>query len=140
MAKLKVLREGQTNINSTDIWRFSLHSDYPTFKVLSSGQLTLSTLTAGGSLGYYAQTAVAHNLDYKPITFVYADFSPYPQYPGDLAIKTSDVSGWYIFYYNDSIIYVTQWSDSTNTYFRIETPEYNKSLTFYYTITADKWL
>lgn len=139
MAKLKVLREGETNINSTDIWRFSLHSDYPTFKVLSSGQLTLSTLTAVDDW-YYAQTAVAHNLGYKPITFVYADFSSYPQYPGDLAIKTSDVSGWYIFYYNPSIIYVVQWSDSTNTYFRIATPEYNKSLTFYYTITADKWL
>ena len=140
MAKCKVLREGETNINSTDIWRFSLHSDYPTFKVFSSGSLTLSATTAGGNLGYYAETSVTHNLGYNPITFVYADFSAYPQYPGDIAIKTTDVSGWYIFYYNDSVMYVLQWTDSTKTYFRIETPESGKSLTFYYTITADKWL
>lgn len=63
MAKLKILKAGETDINSTDIWRFCMHSDYPVFKIGTSGSNALS-LTAGNQ---YAEFTVSHNLGYKPI-------------------------------------------------------------------------
>lgn len=48
MAKFKVLRSGETDINSTDIWRFAIHSDYRNQKVTSIYQSTF-TLPAGSS-------------------------------------------------------------------------------------------
>ena len=74
MAKLKILRTGETNINSTDIWRFSVHSDYPTGKIALSGTTT-GTINSGdwtiGTPGIPVDeppgyVAIAHNLGYVP--------------------------------------------------------------------------
>jgi hypothetical protein len=63
MAKFKILKTGETNINSTDIWRFCVHSDYPTQKIYASGQTTL-TVSAGSTTG---SATVNHSLGYAPI-------------------------------------------------------------------------
>jgi len=63
MAKLKILKTGETDIESTDIWRFSVHSDYPTQKIYSSGQTTL-TILEGETSG---EKTISHSLGYAPI-------------------------------------------------------------------------
>ena len=63
MAKLKILKTGEADIESTDIWRFCVHSDYPTQKVYSSGQTTL-TIPAGNNSG---TKTISHGLGYAPI-------------------------------------------------------------------------
>lgn len=65
MAKFKVLNTGETDITSTDIWRFCLHSDYPTFKIQTSGSQNFS-IAAGESFGEYT---VTHSLGYSPVYF-----------------------------------------------------------------------
>lgn len=140
MALFRLLKSGETDIESEDIWRFSLHTRYPTYKIITQGTATLTANTAGGDLGYYAETTISHNLGYKPQSFVFADFSSYPSYPGGTQIKVTDVTGWYQFYYDDSTMYVVQYIDENNLTLRIETPESGKSLTFGYLITLDEWL
>jgi hypothetical protein len=63
MAKLKILKQGETDITSNDIWRFSVHSDYPTQKIYASGQTTL-TIPAGSNDGI---KTINHGLGYAPI-------------------------------------------------------------------------
>lgn len=62
MAKFRVLKDGYTDPDSTDIWKFIFHESYPTFKIASSGSASLS-LTPGN---FYAEYTVPHNLGYKP--------------------------------------------------------------------------
>lgn len=139
MAKFKILRNGETDIESTDIWRFAMHSDYPTYKIKQSGSITLTTTTTGGSLGYQATQTISHGLGYVPQTFVFVDLSAYPSYPGSIQMKKMDLTGWLIFYYNNSYFYITQYADANNIYFIFETPEYGKVITFDYIITLDEW-
>ena len=139
MAEKKILKKGQTNINSTDIWRFAFHSGYPTYKIIGQGALTLTANTPGGDLGYFAGGMVSHNLGYKPQSFVFADFSAYPPYPGFEQIRVTDVTAWYIFYYDDGNLYVSQSMDETGLYFGLESDIAGKSLTFGYIITLDEW-
>jgi len=139
MAKVKILKPGETDIESTDIWRFAFNSDYPTYKIKQSGSVTLTTQTVGGDLGYYHSATVAHGLGYVPQTFVFADFSAYPPYTGGTQIKKTDITGWIIFYYDDSYFYVSQYADENNIYFYLEAPESGKVLTFDYIITLDEW-
>lgn len=63
MAKLKILKTGETDIESTDIWRFCVHSDYPNQKIVSAGETTL-TIPSGSNSG---STTVNHSLGYAPI-------------------------------------------------------------------------
>ena len=63
MAKCKILKTGETDINSTDIWRFCIHSDYPTQKIYASGQTTL-TIPADSTSGV---KTISHSLGYAPI-------------------------------------------------------------------------
>jgi len=63
MAKVKILKSGETDIESTDIWRFCIHSDYPTQKVYASGQTTL-VIPAGSN---YGEKIITHSLGYAPI-------------------------------------------------------------------------
>lgn len=65
MAKMKVLKDGETDINSTDIWRFVMHSGYPTFKIAETGSATF-TIPA---LGDIADHTVTHNLNKYPVYF-----------------------------------------------------------------------
>lgn len=65
MAKLKILKTGETDIESTDIWRFIFHSDYSTFKIATSGS-QLFTISSGSDESHYD---VVHNLGYEPIYF-----------------------------------------------------------------------
>lgn len=63
MAKLKILKSGETDINSTDIWRFAMHSDYKNQKVTEIYETTF-TLPVGSSWlnGDYVSGVVNHNL------------------------------------------------------------------------------
>ena len=72
MSHFKALRTGYTDIDSTDIWKFSIHSDYPTQKIFSASS-TSATILAGNQ-GIEGQTVgnppvaktIAHNLGYVP--------------------------------------------------------------------------
>jgi len=66
MAFLRILKEGETNINSTEIWRFAYHSDYPTLKIKTSGKQN-AVMTAGT---HQKSITIAHNLGYEPNFFV----------------------------------------------------------------------
>lgn len=67
MAKVKILKSGETDIKSTDIWRFSFHSDYPTFKISEAKTDTIHLL-AGNDTAY---VDITHGLGYNPIFFCY---------------------------------------------------------------------
>lgn len=62
MAKARILQTGETDIASTDIWRYVLHEGYPTQKVASSGKETVSFSTEEE----YKQIIVTHSLGYVP--------------------------------------------------------------------------
>ena len=68
MAKAKVLRTGYTDITTTDIWKYSVHSDYPTQKVALSGSTTGTILN--GEMAVNESTTgcvvIPHNLGYIP--------------------------------------------------------------------------
>lgn len=61
-----MLKVGETDIDSTDIWRFTFHSDYPTLKIATGGSQTF-TINAGNS---YGELEVVHSLGYKPFYLV----------------------------------------------------------------------
>lgn len=60
--KARILRSGETDINSTDIWRFVLHELYPTQKVARQGSFTFS-LPIGTET---VSQVITHNLGYLP--------------------------------------------------------------------------
>ena len=64
--KVKILKTGETNIDSTDIWRFAFHSSYKPLKIETKGTTTL-TITAGN---YSTSATIAHNLGYPPFVRV----------------------------------------------------------------------
>ena len=69
--KARILKSGETNINSNDIWRFVLHEGYPTQKVSLSGKQTVSF-----SIGEeYKQVIITHNLGYVPKVKVSSEVS-----------------------------------------------------------------
>ena len=137
MAKVKILKEGETNISSTDIWRFAFHSNYPTFKIGSSGTVSLTATTVGG-IGYIAETSVYHGLGYIPQTFITADFSAYTDYETETAAKTQDITGFFIYYHLGGALQVFQSVDANYIYFGISSWDSGDSLTFSYIITLDE--
>jgi hypothetical protein len=137
MPVLKVLKSGETNINSTDIWRFAMHSNYPTFKTQNSGTFYLSA-TDGGGIGYIKEGSVYHGLGYKPQTFITADFSGYTDYEDGNPGKTQDVTGWFTYYHLGGALQVFQSVDENYIYFGISSWDYGDSLTFSYIITLDE--
>lgn len=103
MAKVKILKSGETDIDSTDIWRFIFHSDYTTFKIQSGGNQQF-TIPAGQS---YGEFTITHSLGYRPVYFANIKYGNYsfqvasaiaPFYNGDY-IYLENESGY------DSIIY-----------------------------------
>lgn len=64
MAKLKILKEGEIDITSTDISKFALHSDYPTWKVANSG--SDSVTIPADSFATWFSVDINHLLGYKP--------------------------------------------------------------------------
>lgn len=73
MAKFKILKEGETDIDSTDIWRFAFHSDYPTFKIASGGSQEI-TLSSGNT---EASHTIYHGLGYYPTFFAGIKYGSY---------------------------------------------------------------
>ena len=59
----KILHTGETDIDSTDISKFTFHSGYPTLKIATAGSTTL-TIPAGDAFG---EVTVNHNLGYIPV-------------------------------------------------------------------------
>ncbi len=76
MAVIKVLKNGKTNIDSTDISDFALHSDYKCQKMALAYSVNI-TLLAGSSWlnGDFAEGVINHNLGYIPIFFPFVEFA-----------------------------------------------------------------
>ena len=66
MANIKILKNTQHDINSTNIWRFAFHSDYKTLKIVQSGKTDV-TLASGSTS---VSKTIAHSLGYEPSFFV----------------------------------------------------------------------
>lgn len=89
MAVVKILKEGETNIDSTDIWRFNFYSDFPTFKIAEKGSHEISIQT-GNTADAGSAYVILHELGYKPIFFAWIEYDgkSYPIYgEGDSQIK-----------------------------------------------------
>lgn len=67
--KARILKSGETDINSSDIWRFVLHEGYPTQKVYTQGSFSLF-LPSGSE--FPASHTIYHNLGYMPVCRVSA--------------------------------------------------------------------
>lgn len=90
MPEIRILKSGETDIYSTDIWRFAFHSKYPTFKINNSGSHEI-TIPAGGDEAYYD---IAHNLNTEPIYFPYILKGTTSKYvPGYLPISGTQIQG-----------------------------------------------
>lgn len=90
MPEIRILKSGETDIDSTDIWRFSFHSKYPTFKINNSGSHNI-TILAGQDEAYYD---IVHNLNTEPIYFPYILKGTTSKYvPGYLPISGTTVQG-----------------------------------------------
>ena len=117
MAKLKILKSGKTNIDSTDISDFAFHSDYPVYKVLQSGN---AEFTMQGNVhiddgDIDASYTVAHNLGYTPMVIGWLQNGT-DIYPCNSLVETQkyfDLGGGspYVFY-GTSFVYCT--ADNTN--------------------------
>jgi len=110
MVKFKVLKTGETDINSTDIWRFSIHSDHPNVKIKLSGSSNF-TMLAGQWDSYYT---IPHNLGYIPIVYGWLERSG-KIYPCNLMTGIDDV-----FYdvgpYDTCSVFATCFADINNVY------------------------
>ena len=69
MPVLKILKEGETDIDSTDIWRFAMHSDHKNYKVGAFDNTTI--VLPGGS--FSRSSSITHNLGYIPVFFAYIE-------------------------------------------------------------------
>lgn len=65
MAFLKILKPSFADPSTTDIWKFIFNSNFPTFKIATSGSQNF-TITAGNNEAYID---INHNLNYNPIYF-----------------------------------------------------------------------
>lgn len=86
MAVFKVLKNGQTDISSTDKWRFAINSDCTNVKIKYSGSGNF-VLPAGDYDAYYT---INHNLGYIPIVFGWVERSG-KIYPCNLLTGINDV-------------------------------------------------
>jgi hypothetical protein len=68
---LKILKSGETDIESTDIWRFAQHSKYPTWKIESGGTGTITIPADDTNWNYLT---INHQLGYKPIFYATVDY------------------------------------------------------------------
>jgi len=75
MAVIKILKDGETDIESTDISKFALHSDYKCQKIALATYVQI-TLPAGSTCGNgdSAEGVINHNLGYIPIFFPFVEF------------------------------------------------------------------
>jgi len=96
MALVKVLNSGYTDITTTDIWKFSFHSQYPTMKIALQGTFNL-TLTSNGDGSYNeAIRTITHSLGYRPLCFFYAVIgSQSIPFHGETAFTNSGILDYY---------------------------------------------
>ena len=114
MAHAKILKEGKTNINSTDVSDFAFHSDYKTLKIHNSGSVTV-TWPACTDAG--VSSTIYHGLGYVPNFFVYIEHAGklYEIYGGsfcgDVELAFSDCS-----HYDTGKVYAFASINSNNLY------------------------
>lgn len=68
MAKFKVLKDGETNINSSDISKFAMHSDYKCQKIAAHGAVNITMTNTD-----YATGSITHSLGYIPMFYVFVE-------------------------------------------------------------------
>ena len=110
MAKYKILKAGETDIDSSDIWRFAFHSDHPTWKIGFQGSGTL-TLPAGST---YAEYTINHNLGYKPFISPSVKFGAKTYKVYALTFSGQTVAGYHPGWGsgNYEVFFVTQFTDT----------------------------
>lgn len=139
MAVVKILKDGQTDINSSDIWRFAIHSDYANVKMKWTGQGNF-TMYSGNWDAHYE---ISHNLGYIPIVFGWLERSG-KIYPCNMLTGINDVkygSGAYdicsVFAYcsaDTSKVYIGAYNK-----FPIDAPAYsNYTFTAHWRIAVDQ--
>jgi hypothetical protein len=139
MAKDKILKEGETDIDSADIWRFAFHSDYPTFKIKAEGESNF-TISSGQQ---EAHADITHSLGYSPAYLAYIEYGGYV-YPvqGDTFVfydemYLSTTAGY------DVAVRFYSYTDSSKlrigAYFVTSTSNANRTFTAHYKIMEDKW-
>lgn len=139
MAKVKILKEGETNISSTDIWRFAFHSDYKTFKIKSEGSQSFTIYSGTDE----AHVDITHSLGYSPAYFSYIKYGSY-SYPvqGDIFVYYDDLYLPANIGYDVAVRFYS-FSDSTKlrigAYFITSTATSNVSFEAKYKIMIDKW-
>lgn len=76
MAVIKILKNGEIDIESTDISKFALHSNYKCQKIALATNVQI-TLPAGSTWwdGDFAEGVINHNLGYVPIFFPFVEFA-----------------------------------------------------------------
>lgn len=82
----KILKEGYTDINTPDIWKYSIHSDYPNVKIKMSGSANFTMLAGQWDASY----TITHNLGYVPMVFGWVQRSG-KIYPCNLMTGITDV-------------------------------------------------
>lgn len=75
MAKIKILKNGFTDINSADISNFALHSDYKCQKIaLADSKFVILPAESGFINGDSASAVLPHNLGYIPMFFAFVEY------------------------------------------------------------------
>lgn len=69
MASIKILKDGATDINSTNVYDFAINSDYKLQKISSVETATLTMPSDSTSVS----TSLSHGLSYKPVFFCYIE-------------------------------------------------------------------
>lgn len=140
MAVFKVLKTGQTDINSNDIWRFAIHSDYANVKIKFSGSHVF-TMAAGSWDAFYV---IPHNLGYIPIVFGWLERSG-KIYPCNLMTGIDDVK-YDVGAFDICSVFAYCSADDTNVYigaynkFPIDAPAYaNYDFTAHWRIAVDNY-
>jgi len=116
MAKLKVLKDGETDINSTDISKFAMHSDYKCQKVASQSSADI-VMPEGSVTGDVATGVIYHNLGYIPPFFVFVEHNNKGYEAVGNANPLISVQSMQFFWYspkNDTIGAVVSRSSGTN--------------------------
>lgn len=111
MPKFRVLRPewAGTDMESTDIWKFVFHEEYPTFKIANTGSAEI-TIPAHGDSAYYD---IVHNLGYTPFHFGFIRKGTKSKLvPGYMPISGITVVG-DSFPAADVSYYITSWDANT---------------------------
>lgn len=141
MGRVRILKDGETDIESADIWRFALHSDYPNIKIKFSGSANFTMLTGEWDAFY----TIPHNLGYVPQVFGWLERSG-KIYPCNLFTGITDVLYGPDPDFDQCTVFAYCFADATNVYigaynkFPVDAGAYaNYAFTAHWRIAVDEF-